>query len=153
MTLKELIEYYSEQFINKKRGDDDIVILKDNPAKELQEAVYKAHQDRLPDDWIYSTFSAILDTLQGYDITELDDLENYRGEIVDGLVDVYTSNLTDWLNSSVYNAYYLQQAVIEFDAKENILSVAQYIAIDEIYSAVYNLLSSNYIEEENNEND
>lgn len=73
----------------------------------------------------------------------MDDVEEYRHEIVDGLVDIYTYDLTSWLNNDISNTYYLDQAIQEYEAKENILPVAQYIAIDEIYSEVLNLLEKN----------
>lgn len=139
--LSKKIEGYSNQFKTIKRGEDNIVVF-DNESSELHEAVYKAHGDRVPNDFIFSKFWEILQSLEGYEIHSIDDVEEYRGEIVGSCTDVYTSNLTEWLNSSVYNTDYLDEAVKEFGATDNILGTAQYMAIDEIYSEVVGLLTA-----------
>lgn len=142
MKLSKRIEKYANEFTTHKRGEETIIVF-NNESKELHDAVFNAHGDKLPNDQIFDTFHSILETLTGYDIDSMDDVEEYRHEIVDGLVDIYTYDLTSWLNNDISNTYYLDQAIQEYEAKENILPVAQYIAIDEIYSEVLNLLEKN----------
>jgi len=137
------IEKYLSFFEVKKRGNDNIVILADNAPPDLQDSISKAHGDRLPDDWIFDIYHSILDALMQYDINSLDDLDNNRAEIVDGLVDPYTSNLTAWLNSSNYNVHFITEAQEEFGPETDgfkILQMAQYKAIDEIYGHIVDLL-------------
>ena len=141
MKIKTVIKKYSNQFESKTRDNGErYIILKDGASEKLQNAVYEAHGELMPNDWIFSTFSSILSGLEGYEVECLEDIETYRHEIVDSLVDVYTSGLTSQLNSSVYFISYIDEAVKEYGATENVLMVAQYMAIDEVFSEVINLL-------------
>lgn len=143
--MNKKIKEYSAQFESKKRVDngEDYIILKDNAPKELRESVRKAHGDSLPNDWIYGTYADLLSILEGYEITDANDLDNYRHEIVDNYVDIYTSDLTKWLGSNS-NTYYLTRALEDHQPKDGVqaLGIAQYTAIDEIMSEIVNLLTS-----------
>ena len=137
------INHYLSFFEYKKRGDDNIVILANNAPQDLHDSVMKAHGDRLSDDWIFDIYHSILDALTQYNINNSDDLDNNRAEIVDGLVDVYTADLTAWLNSSNYNVYFITEAQEEFGPETDgfkILQMAQYKAIDDIYGHIVDLL-------------
>lgn len=143
--MQKKAQKYYDQFEIKDRNGETIVIFKDNRDQKLYDSVMEAHGDRLPDDWIFDKYHSILDAIGQYDIETPDDLDNNRSEIVDGLVDVYTSDLTAWLNSSNFNVYYMTEAQEEFGAETDgfkILSMAQYKAIDEIFSEVAELLSA-----------
>lgn len=141
MNYNKLIKKYADQVIQSKRTDGSYYThLVEDHDDELQEAIYRAHGDLMPHDWIYETFGAILDDLTGYNIDCLEDIEDYRHEIVDSLVDIYTYDLTAWLHSSVTFPYYLNEAVKEYGQADNILMLAQYMAIDEIFSEVINLI-------------
>ena len=144
MTLKKKINKYLNQFETKKRGEETIIVFKDNVDPELKNSVFKAHGDRLPDDWIFDIYHSILGCLADYDIESIDDIDENRSEIVDGLVDVYTSDLTSWLNNDNRNVYYLTEAQEEYGEEKdgfNLLMMAQYKAIDEIFGEVENLLT------------
>lgn len=137
-----------------KRGEDNICVFSDKATEELKSSVREAHGERLPDDWIFDKYCSILDTLSGYDITRLEDIDNYRPEIVDSLVDVYTSDLTGWLHSSNYNVGYIDEAAEEYGEPQNglnSLQMAQYKAIDNIFSFVYDLISDSSEEDEEEE--
>jgi hypothetical protein len=139
MTITEKAAELYEFFETKKRGEEDITILKENAPQSLRDSVMAAHEGRLPDDWIYSTYWAILGDISGYTIDSEDELENNRPEIVDGLVDVYTSDLTAWLNRSVCNVNYLEDARKEYgevEGGDRMIAQAQYMAIDEIFNEV-----------------
>lgn len=145
MTLQELIADYAGEFETrtvKRCGEEKtITVFADGASEELRHAVFKAHGDRLPNDWIFDKFNEILNTLGDYAVETIEDIENVRHEVVDSLVDVYTCNLTAWLNDETYNVEYLDEAVNEYGATENILAVAQDIAIDEIFSAVLDFIT------------
>ncbi len=147
--MEKRIEHYLNQLEIKKRGDETIIVFKDNASDELKDSVRKAHGDRLPDDWIFNKYHSILDDLFGYDIKNADDLEEKRSEVVDGLVDPYTANLTSWLNANVNNVNYLTEALEDHGEGCDgfkILQMAQYAAINEIYSEVVDLLTHSTIE-------
>lgn len=144
MKISKKIERYLNEFETKERNEETIVVFKTNASQELKDSVHKAHGDRLPNDWIYDKYESILSTLSGYDINDIDDVEDNRHEIVDGLVDIYNSDLTSWLGSSYDNSYYVDEAKKEFGTSDEIykdIAMGQYMAIDEIYSEVVNLLS------------
>lgn len=150
MNISELAQTYYDQFTTKKVTRDGeektIVHFVDNRDQALYDSVYSAHGDRLPNDWIFETYRAILGSISDYSIETIDDLHDNRGEIIDGLVDVYTSDLTAWLNDSNYNVSYIDDAIREFGAPEegtSVLSQAQYMAIDEIFGEVATLLENN----------
>jgi len=142
--LNKRIEKYLTYFESRTRDNGShYVVLKSNRPEELYNSVKNAHGDLLPDDWIYNTYHSILSAMGDYDISSIDDLEDYRHEIVDGIVDCYTSELTSWLNSHNSNTYYLTQAIQEHGASDGFdaLALAQYLAINEIYTEVINLLT------------
>lgn len=131
-------------FETKKRGDETIVVFTNKASDKLQSSVFKAHGTHLPNDWIFDKYQSILGTMIDYDINSIDKAEDKRAEIVDSLVDIYNSDLTAWLNQSIYNIEYLDNALSEFEVKDGVglLQQAQYMAIDEIYSEVVGLLES-----------
>lgn len=143
-TLQQQIKYYADQFETRTRENGDTYVCAPEADEQLQHAIYEAHGDKLPEDWTYSTFNAILERMQDYDSQTLEDFEEYRGEIVDCLVDTYTTDLTAWLHTSNANVYYLSQALEEYGNPDNdgfkLLAMAQYLAIDEIYAEIYQLL-------------
>ena len=111
----------------------------------LHDAIRNAHGDRLPDDFIFSKFEDILSRLEDYTINKADDLDDNRPEIVDSMVDVYTSDLTAWLAEDIRNVYYLNEALESHTERDTdgfkLLAMAQYLAIDEIYGAVAEYLT------------
>lgn len=125
-----------------KRGDDDITIFTDDASQDLKDSVYQAHGDTLPNNWVFQTYSSLLDDLSGYTINSIDDIEDHRHEIVDGCVDIYTYDLKKWLSDWPNASDFFDQA-LEFIPKtsDQGLAMAQYLAIDEIYSEIINLLS------------
>jgi len=141
--MKTKIENYLQMFEVKEVDRDgekkSIVVFANNASEELKNSVMSAHGERLPNDWIFDIYHSILDAMLQYD-----NIEDSKGEIVDSLVDIYTVNLTEWLNNNIYNVYYLTEALKETEEKDGfkILAIAQYIAIDEIYSEVLTLLNN-----------
>lgn len=149
--MNKLINETLKYFSTVKRGDEIITILQDTAPKALRDSVHQAHGDRLPDDWIFDKYVEILERLAEYELTNVDSLEENRAEIVDGLVDVYTSDLTAWLNKDNRNVYYLTEAQEEYGQQEDgfkLLAMAQYMAINEIYSEVVSYLRAQVDAEE-----
>jgi len=145
MKLKDKAQFFYEQFATKDRNGEQIVVFKGTRTNALHDSVMKAHGDRLPDDWIFDKYHSILGTIADYDIERASDLDDKRSEIVDGLVDVYTSDLTAWLHSDNRNVYYLEEAQKEYGEAPDgfaLLMRAQYMAIDEIFSEVQELLTT-----------
>lgn len=145
MTIQEQVQSYIDQFTTTKRNDETITIFKDNTDEVLRDAVFAAHGDRLPTDWIFDKFVEILEAIRDYECENIDCIEEHRSEMIDGIVDIYTSDLTEWLNSSNWNVGYIEEAQREYGMIEDgfkLLATAQYMAIDEIFSEVVKLLEN-----------
>lgn len=141
MTIQKKAQKYIDQFQTVTRSDDSIaVILKDTRSQKLYEAVKQAHGDSMPSDFVFSTFLELLERITEYDIKNREGLEDLRSEIVASCVDIYTHDLTKWLNSDINNVYFLTEA-IKNDVNDGfrLLSMAQYMAIDEVMDSVMNL--------------
>lgn len=147
MKIYKQAKIYLDYFeIKDKPGSDNghIVVFKPGKPDKLQESVYDAHGDKMPDNWTFDIYHSILSNIVDYEPETIEALEEIRHEIVDGLVDVYTSSLTSWLASHNSNAYYLDEAVKEYGSPgegSNMLMLAQFMAIDEIFTEVYKLLN------------
>ena len=144
MTLANKIVKYSNFFITKKRDSGDFyTYLNTKAPSNLHDAVLAVAGSGYPTDWDFVTFSSLLERLTEYTINNMDDIDNYRNEIVDSLVDIYTSDLTGWLHENINNVYFLTQAIEEFDTKDGFkaLALAQYLAIDEVMNYVIQALS------------
>lgn len=110
----------------------------------VQRLVREAHGDRLPNDWTYKAIVEVLDAIEDFEHYG-DSLDDARHEIVDGLVDIYTADLTGWLHENVYNVYYLNEAIDRFGPVDDgfrLLSMAQFVAYDEIFSDVLTALET-----------
>jgi hypothetical protein len=108
----------------------------------LQEMVYSAHGEFLPDDWRYDCIRAALGWIHD---TEPDDPED-PGEFADGYVDVYNAALTAWLASDLRRGAYCDEAAEEFgyDVERGVfglIALGQYEEASEVYHAVMEKLN------------
>jgi len=97
-------------------------------------------------EWLNNFLYDVIDFI-GY--TEFDDFDELRdliqdtlSEWVDSSVSVYTSDLTEWLNSNNKNVYYMTEVAEEYNTTDgfNLLSQAQYKAIDEVYNNALSIM-------------
>jgi len=146
--------YYDMFEIIKRQADgEEIAIIKNEYKQEkhskLHEVIRKYHGDYFPCDWIYATFHDLLGTIADYEmeITTIDDLEGVRHEIVDNQVDIYTHVIKQWLIDYPRADEFMSEAIASRsystdDGMWQVYSYAQYLAIDDIMTAVINLLQS-----------
>ena len=161
MKITDKAKKYLTYLVETDRAGKKIILLNDefqtllgnsHEYENLKSSIRDAHGNQFPSDWIYVTFYELLDAISGYDIETIEELEELRGEIVDNQVDIYTTDLTKWLSGSLENVEYLTHALeqitidrpktFEVDGAKT-LSLAQYIAIDDVMTEVINLLSEN----------
>ena len=104
-------------------------------------------------EWLNSFLNEVIDFIGYKDFDDFDELNNLIEEHIfewaDSETDLYTSNLTEWLNHTPRNIYYMDE-VIE-DKSENdgfkLLQLAQYKAIEELYNNALRVLI-NHLKEE-----
>ena len=146
--LLDLFEYKTEKeeickHCNNKKEKRSWYCFKFDKIQDKNEGYTKLsdamHEFNIGEDYIYqwtvSGLEAIKENLEnGEKLEDMDLSEN-----IDSEVNCYTSELTKWLNGNVHNIYYLDEAVREMGATENILSVAQYQAIYEVFNSVLNV--------------
>lgn len=81
------------------------------------------------DDW-YEVLGNVLDQLDG---SNFEDESEAHEAVDDQEPDVYTSDLTEWLNRSNYNVYWLDEALaVGASDGFNLLAIAQQLAREEI---------------------
>ncbi len=148
MTVQKKAQKYINQFevIKIQNTDKTRVILKTDKSglydseSPLYKAVREAHKFRFPDDFIYSAFLSILEKITEYDSQDLEDI---RLEVIDGLTDIYTHDLTEWLASDINNVTYLDDAISAgCTTGTELLAYAQSQAYEEIYPYVQELLNA-----------
>jgi len=107
--------------------------------------IHNAHLDRMPSDDIYERINDVLSTLADLDNDATEDSATERFYEIEP--DVYTSDLTAWLNSDNRNVYYLVEAQ-ESGVTDGfqLLAIAQQKYIMEIAYAVLNGIVK-YVEE------
>ncbi len=102
------------------------------------------HRIDMDDDSVYEFTVEALDSIidNSDESTELDELRDEIVELADEETDVYTSDLTEWLNRSNKNVYYLTEVLEEYWSKEDsldgfeLLGIAQFKARQEVYEMV-----------------
>jgi len=142
---KELQEYLTR---STREDDTTYVHLKDGYPQWMKDVIREAHGDRLPDDDVYERIEDIIDTLSDIDD---DASEDEIQERIDGIEpDVYTSDLTEWLNARNDNVYYLTEALEEMEIKDGfqLLAYAQSIYIREIANTLISELQKLVDEQE-----
>lgn len=136
MNASKKAEHLATYFVSKTRDNGtEFVYLSEEAPQTLRDAVKEAHEDVLPNDWVYGTFADLLQKISEYNCETVDEIDDeYRHEIVDGCVDIYTHDLTAWLHENQALSY-LEDACEGFvkeDGAWQLLARAQYLAIDEI---------------------
>lgn len=156
-STKEVVEILRNLTKRKEGTKDDkvIYIFGDSMTDEIQNILFNG-EFRI-DDLYYDLFdtwcSDTLDRLN-YTFEENQELESFNQleDMLDQLMgeieaDIYTSDLTSWLNSDNRHVYYMTEAVTELGAKEGfqILSGAQYLWKQEYYH-LFNTILEHLIE-------
>lgn len=120
----------------------NIYILKNNSPEYVRDALYNAHGGSFPRDFIYSTIAELLQSLTESNTTE-DNTTAIADTIQEIEADIYTADLTSWLNEHNGNVDYITQALEEHGQFKDgfaLLSTAQYIAKTDICNLFINKL-------------
>jgi len=101
----------------------------------MSDIIREAHLDRFPSDDIYDRINTILSVIYEMDGDSVED--DIREALYTIEADIYTYDLTKWLNDNVENVYYLEEAQSygKLDGFR-LLMTAQKIYIQEIGNAL-----------------
>lgn len=97
-------------------------------------------------NWLDNYMKAVADEVENGQYNP--DIENIYYKVRDSIeADVYTSNLTEWLNSKNSRVYYLTEALEEIEFKDGfqLLAYAQSREIEEVYQMGFEVIQK-YIE-------
>lgn len=84
---------YSAFFKRDTRNDGEaFVTLTDDHPEWLKDAIYEAHRETFPNDWIYEECFRAVEAFDAGELTDTDDAMSYT----DARVDVYTRDLFQW---------------------------------------------------------
>lgn len=147
MTITDKAQQYNKMFTTGTRQADNksYVYCNKTATDALKNSIHTAHGDKFPDDWVYGIYADLMQKVTEYEPNTIDDLQDMAPEIVDSSVDMYTADLAKWLAEDNRNIYYLNDVLEQGDIKDGfqLLTQAQYMAIDEVMQEIINLLSSN----------
>jgi len=141
MNKQEVINYLKELVETEDRNDKVIFKKSDEVFKVFgaeEKGVLNPSNDYTY-KWLESFLTNVIELLEGRDFEDFDELEEAINEEMtewaDTETDIYTSDLTEWLNNRNDNVYYLSEA-IEEGAEDGFkaLSMAQYKAIEELFT-------------------
>jgi hypothetical protein len=121
---------------------------KDGSPEWIQDLVFNAHSDMMPDDYRYVFIHDALGIIQDYD-----DEDDYF-EALDNSVDTYTSAVTNWLGSRNDRYSYVDQAIEEygpFDSIITAISAGQSKEREEVFYSVLEFLKDLSDEEDDEE--
>jgi hypothetical protein len=143
------IKKYENCFETKKTGSgEEKLVLKDtNTCREL-EPLISSISENVDDDSAYKYTKNFIDNVvENYDeIKNLkdDDFLEKIDEWADADTNVYTSDLTNWLNKSVKNVAYLDETIKDFEPSNagEALAFSQTLAIHEAYDKAYDFLKN-----------
>jgi len=128
ITIQEIAKEAEFYFKQKTRNNGDkFYVLGDGRPEWLRDLVYDAHNDTLPDDFIYKFIWESIVSI----------MEDGEDAYVEG--DIYTSDLTSWLNSNNGRVSYLTMALEELEEEKNgfnLLGYAQKLEKDEVFHSV-----------------
>lgn len=107
-TVQQLAQTYAACFVTDKRDDGTAFVkTRDGSPEELQALCMHAHGDMFPDDHRYAFIEEVLIAL-----SETEDPDEIQLE-----ADIYTHELTGWLNSRADRCGYCDEAVEEYGSR------------------------------------
>lgn len=142
LTIESLAAEAYSHFTTTKRGEETIVVTKDDAPEWVRALVHFAHGGQfqfLPDDWRYCAISDALEYLA--DGGDPDDPDVFA----EANVDVYTHDLNAWYSSNLNRASYCDQAQEDGMVSEDTdmtrrIAVGQYMELCEVYGLVVQAL-------------
>lgn len=140
-TIHEAAEQlYRALKMDKRNDGGEFYKLVDGSPAWMTDVIHAAHGDKMPDDTVYEFVNRAAGAFADSDA----ETENEYSEVISEMeADVYTSDLTAWLNARVDHVDYLTQAIEEFQPENGFdaLMMAQKIQIEEVAYALLRALT------------
>ena len=130
--IQKLSTEIADNLTSKQRDNgNSFYCIKDNAPSWVNDVMYNCHADMLPDDYKYQFINEAACAL-----SDADDFDDIQLE-----ADIYTSDLTSWLNSNNSRVYYLTEALEEgFEITDGFQLLA-YAQQKEKQEVLYSLIS------------
>jgi hypothetical protein len=139
-TIKSLASDMSKSFIEGAPRNDGKTFrkLRDGHPEWMRDVCHKAHGDMMPDDHRYSMIEDVVDAISESSEDDINDV------IYSIEAPIYTSELTEWLNSRADRTGYCDEAIEEYGGKlDGVVHVMQlgYMAeFEEVFGLVVSAL-------------
>lgn len=128
-------------------GEKFVRLVGGSPAWAF-ELVRQCHDGMWPDDTKYRMIREVAATLSD---TDSEEWEEWGGELVDGLVDIYNTDRLKWLSSHLDRAWYVNEALSAYGAEDifTVIGQGQYLE----YREVFETLSAAFLRDDDSEED
>ena len=162
MKTEKLIRDFYNSFEWRKRPNGEEYVGRYMKNKSYNKLFREIHgTEIMPDDFRYKTIYYILENLFEYSVdwkeiinsnTLREAFEDHGHEIIDGLVPIYNTERTNWLDSSITRASYVDEAREQGLIANDTPLIEQigcgiYVEIQELYNNIISALGE-YIEED-----
>ena len=154
-SLKEVLQKLDNSLVKgtRENGQDYFYLSNDldpDLRDQFQTIIRECHAGEFPNDWRFSTVKEICFTCLEYDldggINQLDQiLDNYISEIVDGIVDISTSRLFQWLADIPSRSEFTDGPYGEDLELSKMAAQRQYEEIDFIAHTLLNSLNDQFV--------
>lgn len=139
------VAHDAASYMERVKRDDDTYYVRatDDAPAWLKDAIYAAHGDRLPNDWVYDLISDAIDWIADNGHDTADDARDAAHNFADG-VDVYTHDLLGWYAIPA-NRGYCEDAADTFGESDDMsidaqIMRGQYMQREEILQSVISSL-------------
>ena len=113
---------------------------------KIQDILFKAHDDMLPDDYKYEFIVDALCAICDIDAQEYDTEDDFRDQLLEQVeADICNGSLLKWLASNLQRIGYCDEYLSEFSPSlgEGIMPIiagGQYLEKTEVYSSIFDSL-------------
>ena len=148
---KQFLQFLDDSMVEKIRDNGDkfncFYFPKNSDWNTIDIASDLHGRDIREDDYRYKILASLISEINKYkdDYDTIENLDDNRDDFINPLQDIYTHDLTAWLNSHSSRLKYCDNAKID-NLGDNcnmtdIISMGQYLEISEIFSNIINLLN------------
>jgi len=126
--VNECLNLFERKTFKRDNDKEETLTVFKNSVMNEDNKLYKKfsdliHENQGGENFVYDKVYRCLLDIRDYIIcnedANIDEIRDILPEYIDSAVDVYTHDLTTWLNDSVYNVYYITEVQEEFGMQED----------------------------------